>query len=467
MSSSPAGSRRLLLVEGALAGAFAGAVEARCALPAVHPPLLSISEWWGTWILAVGLTTGWGLLASSFVARTARGTRPSVHGLAVGLSLALPVLLRAFLSLRPGFGPQGRLPALAAASGLALLALAVPVFAFGLLRRRVLLGLGGAVALAATVSGALLAPVAPRGSTERPDRPPSLLLITLDTMRRDHLPPRGSFLPPDGFLETLQREAIAWKHLTAPIPLTGPSHASLLTGLPPRLHGAQDNGWPIGTEVGTLAQDLSGRGYVTGAVVSSAVLHRQLCGLEKGFDEYDDSFRPGTPRRRLAFLAAGRRLLDLLRGEATGLSHQRRAEETVDLGLRFLRRHPDRPFFLWLHFYDAHRPYQPLGPLPGWETLPPVAGEPARGGAGSGSTNGTPTRDGDDYWTERARYAGEIKDVDRALTRLMRRFQSDPRRSTTILVAVTDHGESFGTHGRGYRFDHGAYLFEDELHLAA
>jgi hypothetical protein len=238
--------------------------------------------------------------------------------------------------------------------------------------------------------------------------------------------------------------------LIAPIPLTGPSHASLLTGQLPLVHGAMDNGWKIRPEQTTLAEDFREAGYATGAVLSSAVLHRDLCGLQRGFDEYDDSFRPADPLRRIVFVATLERLSAYLRGNAQGLSHQRRARETVDIGIRFLRQHRDRPFFLWLHFYDPHAPYEPLGSLPPREELPILPGEP----------------DNPSYWEQRRAYAAEIRELDHELKRLAPELERLGALDSTLQVVVTDHGESFGTHGRGYRFDHGAYLFDDVLRLS-
>jgi len=126
----------------------------------------------------------------------------------------------------------------------------------------------------------------------------------------------------------------------------------------------------------------------------------------------------------------------------------------VQNGLRFLRRHGDQPFFLWLHFYDAHAPYEPLGAPSTPGVLPALAREPT-------------LAEDPDYWQKRQAYAQEIKEVDQALTRLHRELSRMDLLKRTLIVVVTDHGESFGTHDHGYRFDHGAYLYEDELHLAA
>ncbi len=447
-----------MLCEGALAGGLFGALDARWAIQGTHPPLLSPFEWWSTWIVALALGAAWGWVAAFVLSLLARRATAAVHGLTVGAALAPLVFAAVFLRTRPHFGPEGKMATLAVASGIATFCLALPVVLSPTLRRRLLLPLGLVLAFAATLSGVLKAPRAtentPVPAETTADSTPSLLLITLDTTRFDHLPPQARFLDPKGFLEGLDRKATRWANLTAPIPLTGPSHSSLLTGLTPLEHGAQDNGWPIRPGVRTLAQELRVRGYRTCAILSSAVLHPDLCGLDRGFDVYDDSFRPAAPMRRLAVVASAERIARWLTRRSSGLSRQRRAQETVQNGLRFLRRHGRQPFFLWLHFYDAHAPYQPLGAPPTPGVLPALAREPT-------------LSEDPDYWQKRRAYAQEIEEVDQALTRLQRELARMDLLKQTLIVVVTDHGESFGTHGHGFRFDHGAYLYEDELHLAA
>jgi len=447
-----------MLCEGALAGALFGVLDARWAIQGTHPPLLSLSEWWSTWIVALVLGATWGLVAAFVLSLLARRATAAVHGLTVGLALSPLVFAAVFLRLRPHFGPEGRMATLALASGIATLSLALPVFLTPTLRRRFLLPLGLAAAFTATLSGVLEAPHATQDTSTKAEgnasSSPSLLLITLDTTRFDHLPPEAKFLDPEGFLEELDHKATRWTNLTAPIPLTGPSHSSLLTGLTPLEHGAQDNGWPIRPAVKTLAQRLRERGYRTAAILSSAVLHPDLCGLDRGFQVYDDSFRPAAPMRRLAVVASAERIARWLTRRSSGLSRQRRAQETVQNGLRFLRQRTSQPFFLWLHFYDAHAPYEPLGAPPTPGVLPALAREPELG-------------EDSDYWQKRRAYAQEIVEVDQALTRLDRELARMGLLKQTLIVVVTDHGESFGTHGHGFRFDHGAYLYDDELHLAA
>ena len=437
----------------ALAGALFGAIEARWALPAVENPLLSFAEWWGCWFTAVVLGATTGLIVGLVLRALFRGrATEAASRLAIGVAVAVPLFASLFLRLRPHFGPEGRTLTLVLAGAGAFLLLGYVLLLPARRRMRWLLAPGIVLALLATLSGLLLLPGDAPPTEEGETSPPSLLLITLDTVRADHLPPDAGFFEAEGFLQELHGTGVRFTQLGAPVPLTGPSHASLLSGLPPREHGAQDNGWQIGAGVETLAEGLRRNGYATGAVISAAVLHRDLCGLDRGFEEYDDSFRAADPLRRIVFVAVAERLADRGSGRARGWSHQRRARETVEIAKRFLRRHRDEPFFLWLHFYDAHAPYEPLGPPLERDRLPALEGEP---------------EDEVSYWEARGNYAAELRDLDEALSELGRELETAGLLSSTLLVLVTDHGESFGTHGRNYRFDHGAYLYDDELRLSA
>jgi len=369
--------------------------------------------------------------------------------LVAGWTLAIPVATALLLRLRPWTGPGGRdsnlWTALAAAA-------VIPLVAWLIQPRwwpRAALPLLGLLAVLATVDGArrVLPADLPRAvnGTEQPN----LLILTLDTTRFDHLSPLPEWLPG---IARLAGESQAFTAMTAPLPLTGPSHATLFTGLPPGESGALDNGIPIRTNITTLATSLREQGFATGAIVSAAVLHRRLCGLDAGFDDYDDSFRPGAPLGRLVYSQVIGRAGNWVTGGQ--LSRGRPAAETVALGLRFLQRNRDRPTFLWLHFYDPHALYQPRQPGPEIAQLRAVPGEP--------SLNANP-----EYWETRRSYAGEIADVDRALQHLWSQLDARGLWNNTVVLLVTDHGESFGTHGRDYRFDHGAYVYDDEIQVGA
>ena len=240
---------------------------------------------------------------------------------------------------------------------------------------------------------------------------PDLLLVTIDTLRAD-LP--GCYGGPAKTprLDALAAAGVRFTHALTPVPLTLPAHASILTGLDPNQHGLRDNGQgALAGTIPTLAEALRGAGYATVAVVGSRVLDRRF-GLDRGFEIYDD---------RMA-------------AERTGEFGypERRADAVVAAALSAAGAAPagsgggaDRPLFLWVHFYDAHAPYD---------------------GAG------------DD---ERGRYRSEVEAVDRELGRLLDGLQVRMRPGRARIVAVVgDHGESFGEHGES---EHGYLLHTPTL----
>ena len=157
----------------------------------------------------------------------------------------------------------------------------------------------------------------------------SVLLVTLDTLRADHV---GAYGAPRGvtpYLDALAREGIVHEAAFTTMPTTGPAHLSLFTGLAPRRHGADRNGMPLDPSLRDLeiAARLRGAGYATGAFVSTHLLNNDLMHLE-GFEVYD-----GVPE----VIRPGR--------------------DAVAAALRWLDGEKQRPVFLWVHLYDAHAPY--------------------------------------------------------------------------------------------------------------
>ncbi|MGH9382578.1 MAG: sulfatase-like hydrolase/transferase [Thermoanaerobaculia bacterium] len=257
------------------------------------------------------------------------------------------------------------------------------------------------------VASALLAVLA--GAPAPPataQQPPNLLLVTLDTTRADHL---GCYGAPAGrtpVLDRLAARGIRFAHALTPSPLTLPAHTSLLTGLAPRAHGLRDNGIGALPEgVPTLASALARRGYATAAFVASRVLDRRF-GLDRGFATYDDSMAAerlgefGYPERDAAAVTAA--ALDWL-----------------------ARRRDEAPFFLWVHYYDPHSPYEP----------------PAR-------------------FSDPGGYAGEIAYVDSQIGELLAALGE--ARARTLIAAVGDHGESLGEHGED---GHGIFLYGATLRV--
>jgi arylsulfatase A-like enzyme/predicted Zn-dependent protease len=237
---------------------------------------------------------------------------------------------------------------------------------------------------------------------------PSLLLLTLDTTRADHLAPYGG--PPEATpnLAALAREGAVFEQAYAVAPTTLPTHVTLFTGQSPPHHGVRQNGMhALSDEALTLTEILHDRGFTTGAFVSSVVLERRY-GLAQGFDVYDDE----TPSTRLSL----------------GRPAERSARDTVDRALQWLDSLPaGRRFFLWVHLYDPHAEYTP-----------------------------PPPHDAD--WKERP-YLGEIAYMDAEAGRLL----DHPRLQRDLVVtAIGDHGESLGEHGEA---NHGMLIYDAVLRI--
>jgi arylsulfatase A-like enzyme/Flp pilus assembly protein TadD len=232
-------------------------------------------------------------------------------------------------------------------------------------------------------------------SKERPR--PNVLLITLDTFRGDRV---GALTPN---LERLANAGLQFRHADSAVPLTLPSHATILSGVLPLHHGLRNNGagvFPANRE--TLATRFAAAGYRTGAFVSAFVLDHRF-GLDRGFERFDDEV-PRDPSETVAFAEA-----------------ERRGGATVDRALAWLRERDGRPSFAWVHLYDAHAPYAPPEPLP-------------------------------------QTYDGEVRYVDQQVGRLLDAVD----REHTIVVVVGDHGEGLGEHGE---FTHGLFTYESTLHV--
>lgn len=242
---------------------------------------------------------------------------------------------------------------------------------------------------------------------------PNLLLVTLDTVRADRLGSYGYGAAETPWLDRLARDGVRFAQASATVPLTLPSHASILSGLLPPHHGLRNNGlgtFPEGPA--TLATLLGGEGYRTGAFIGAFVLDHRF-GLARGFEVYDDEI-PRDP------------------GGGTVLEAERPGREVVDRALAWLGADTgtSRPFFLWVHLYDAHAPYTP--PSPFHERH---AGEP---------------------------YDGEIAAVDEQVGRLLQELERRGLAGRTVVAVAGDHGEGLGEHGES---THGLLLYESTLRV--
>src|SRR5207249_758505 len=177
----------------------------------------------------------------------------------------------------------------------------------------------------------------------------SLLLITIDTLRADHVGAYGATTGATPTLDALARAGVRFDQVQTAVPLTGPSHATILTGVYPPVHGVRGNVvFTLGSRNPTLATLLKRHGYKTAAFVGAYPVAAAF-GFGQGFDTFDEEFHETTV------------------GE-TGA--ERRANEVADAALRWLQSSGStegtftraRPFFAWLHFYDPHAPYTPPAP---------------------------------------------------------------------------------------------------------
>jgi len=243
-------------------------------------------------------------------------------------------------------------------------------------------------------------------------RRPNVLLITIDTLRADHVGCYGAKNIETPTLDALARDGIVFDRAISQVPLTWPSHAAILTGTYPFQNGVRDfTGHPLSLQFRTIAQAFKQAGYATGAVISSFVLDRSW-GLARGFDYYDDAFSA------TAFQQRDLALVD------------RKAQESVDHALNWLKKTPKRPFFLWLHLYDPHSPYDPP--------------EPYRS-----------------LYKDHL-YDGEIAYADHELGRLIASLRNRGEYDNSVIAFVSDHGESLGDHGEQ---EHGFFIYNSTIHV--
>jgi choline-sulfatase len=242
----------------------------------------------------------------------------------------------------------------------------------------------------------------------------NVLLVTIDTLRADHVGCYGAAGASTPTLDGLAARGGRFPIAVAHVPLTGPSHACLLTGLTPLGHGFRDNGgFVLPSSVKTAAEDFRAAGYHTAAFVSGFPLDRRF-GFDRGFESYDDHLPRGNDRRRTPYV-------------------ERFADATTDAVLRWAQGMPSAdgaPFFLWVHYYDPHAPYEPPGEL------------------------ASRFRD--------APYDGEIAFADAQLGRLLRALEEKGVLARTLVLATADHGESLGEHGEG---THGLFVYDATLRV--
>ncbi len=269
---------------------------------------------------------------------------------------------------------------------------------------------------AAAIALACGVPLAACAGPPPPDRKaegvkvrPNVVLISIDTLRSDRLPAYGYDGVDAPAIDRLAADGVLFERAFTHVNVTLPSHVSLLSGLLPPEHGVRDNvGYRLGDTVPTLASELGRHGYATGGFVSSYVL-RAWTGIGRGFDVYDDG---------VAFRAA-RQLWQL----------QRPGTETLSAALDWLEDSAGSPFFLFLHLYEPHAPYNPPAPFADRYDDP---------------------------------YDGEVAAADHVVGSLIRRLQELDLYDDALVILLSDHGEGLMDHGE---MDHLIFVYREVLHV--
>ncbi len=244
----------------------------------------------------------------------------------------------------------------------------------------------------------------------------NVLLITIDTLRADHLGIYGYPPAQTPNIDRLGEEGALFQNSIAVIPLTLPSHSSMMTGYNPYVHGVRDNGgFYLDDKAQTLAETMKSNGFVTGGFVSAFVLDRRW-GIAQGFDEYFDNF-------------------ELSKYKTVSLdSVQRRGDETLQQSLDWIGKNKDSRFFAWVHFYDPHTPYDPP--------------EPFRSAANTKGAVGL--------------YDGEISYSDNLIGRMREYLEQNDLLDTTLVILTADHGESLGEHEES---GHGFFIYDATMRV--
>ncbi len=243
------------------------------------------------------------------------------------------------------------------------------------------------------------------GLTARPIR--NVILISIDTCRADYLSCYGYPRKTTPNIDAIADTAALFENVISPVPVTLPSHCSMMTGTIPPYHGVHDNDnyWLDGRNI-TLAEVFKQNGFATAAFVSAFVLDSQFA-LDQGFDSYYDNFD-----LQLAHLEAS----------------ERRADQTTRLALDWLDNHSEDKFFLFVHYYDPHSDYEPPEPF-----------------ASKFSDN---------------LYAGEIAYTDHYIANLIEKLKSLGIFDSSLIIITSDHGEMLGEHGED---EHGYFIYQSAL----
>ncbi len=257
--------------------------------------------------------------------------------------------------------------------------------------------------------GVIILAVFRSGDNRLTAAPNNIILISIDTIRADHMSCYGYEHKTTPNIDAFAENAILFQHCFANIPLTLPSHATMLTGLIPPTHGVQDNlTMVLSDSVVTLPEMLNENGYATYGIISAQVLNHRY-GLDQGFDVYDDLFESEIGKSQII--------------------PQRLANETVDHAMKWLDENQDEKKFMFLHFYDPHDDYKPPAPYNRQFQRP---------------------------------YDGEIAFADHCIGQFLDKLKSLGKYDDSLIIIVGDHAELLGEHGE---FTHSYFIYHNVLRV--
>ena len=234
-----------------------------------------------------------------------------------------------------------------------------------------------------------------------------IVLISIDTCRADYLSCYGYSRNTTPNIDELAKEGILFENVISPVPLTLPAHSSMFTGTIGPYHGVHDNThYKLASSNITLAEILKEAGFATSAFIGAFVLDSQF-GMDQGFDTYNDDFE----ERHMA-----------------GTVSERKGAEVSRLGIQWLENNRDRDFFLFLHYYDPHNPYEPPPPFSA------------------------------DYVGNQ--YGGEIAYTDHCIGQVIAKLKELALYESTLIIVTGDHGEMLGEHGEK---DHGFFIYQSAI----
>jgi arylsulfatase A-like enzyme len=289
------------------------------------------------------------------------------------------------------------------------------------------------------------------------------ILITIDTLRADHLGSYGYSKKTDPEIRRHFAEGLRFREALVHTPITRPSHASMLTGMHPAVLGLRVNHQPVDHRLPFLPEILRREGYQTGAVVSGWPLVGPDTGLQRGFDEYSDAF---SPLLKANLALADHTLLIVLSKLRLIETVSRKASATSDDAIDWLRRVHEHPFFLWVHYYDPHHLYEPP---PEFSLRMGRAPEAPRNSRQyfSRVSSGEKEIDPEERSQATALYDGEILFTDSQIGRLLDAVAELGLDARTVVLLTADHGETLHerVESEGMALTHGWWINQRDVRV--